>query len=235
MAGPIAAGAGEPAASIFRSLPRKLPGFPRNLPVRDGEITLDGGMGTGSAGHGDGLETIELVAEFLAQFPFEEFRQGHGFAEGKVHGGTFTTSAGWPVAGGPAGRRLPRPRPAVISKQVQPAGARGTRRLPLRLRLRMRRESKPCFPPAPVIRGARRPARFRGVSAAAGILKRLGLLPAGFLGEPRVLQGVADPRSAPPNQGVRPGRSCCSLGCLEVAERNWQERYSIFNILYYAA
>ena len=55
---------------------------------------LDGGVRAGSAGLRDGLETVELVTQLLAGFPFEEFRQGHGFAERQVHRGKLTTWAG---------------------------------------------------------------------------------------------------------------------------------------------
>lgn len=41
--------------------------------------------GACAAGHRDGAQTVELMAQLLPFLPGEEFGQRHGFAEGNTH------------------------------------------------------------------------------------------------------------------------------------------------------
>src|SRR5271166_1120893 len=52
----------------------------------DREVSLDVCVTGCSTRHGDGADAVEFVAHGLPFLPFEEFGEGHGFAQGKVHG-----------------------------------------------------------------------------------------------------------------------------------------------------
>src|ERR1700677_970207 len=58
-----------------------------------GEIPLDYRMASGAAGHRDGLEAIEFVAQFLPLLPWEEFGERHWLVRPEVHGRQSSTVA----------------------------------------------------------------------------------------------------------------------------------------------
>jgi hypothetical protein len=49
------------------------------------QISLDGRVTECAAGHGDGADAVEFVAQGLPFLPFEELGERHRFAQGKVH------------------------------------------------------------------------------------------------------------------------------------------------------
>ena len=63
-------------------------------PERSGHIRLNVGMPSRSAGHGDGTDAIELVAQRLPFLPFEELGERHGSQLGEAHERVFITDWG---------------------------------------------------------------------------------------------------------------------------------------------
>ena len=65
---------------------------PQTSPERGKQANLNGGMGRRPSNHRDGLEPVELVAQFLPLLPGEELLETHRLAKGDVHTARFT----WP-------------------------------------------------------------------------------------------------------------------------------------------
>ena len=60
---------------------------------RHRKIPLDCRMASGAAGHGDGLDAVKFVAQFLPLFPREEFGKRHRLPHSEVHGRQSSTVA----------------------------------------------------------------------------------------------------------------------------------------------
>ena len=74
--------------------PIKLTGLTSQSAAKSyGEIPLDCRMASGAAGHGDGLDAIKFVAQFLPLFPREEFGKRHRLPHSEVHGRQNSTVA----------------------------------------------------------------------------------------------------------------------------------------------